>query len=164
MADCEAKLSRATKLISGLGGQKTLWLSISEKMSVTYTNLTGDVLISSGMIAYLGAFNSVFRDELSAEWVKQCGEKKIPNSGKFSLMGVLGDAVQIRNWGIQGLPSDAFSVENAIITQQTRRWPLYIDPEGQANKWIRAMGKESGLKLLKFTEDKYLKYLEMAIA
>lgn len=69
VADCEAKLSRATKLISGLGGQKTLWLTMSEKMALTYVNLTGDVLISSGMIAYLGAFNSVFRDELAEQWV-----------------------------------------------------------------------------------------------
>lgn len=30
VADCEAKLIRATKLIAGLGGQKTLWKSISE--------------------------------------------------------------------------------------------------------------------------------------
>ena len=85
VADCEAKLIRATKLIAGLGGQKTLWLSISEKMSVVYVNLTGDVLISSGMIAYLGAFNSVYRDELAANWVKECETKKIPNSGSFSL-------------------------------------------------------------------------------
>jgi len=39
---------------------------MSEKLAITYVNLTGDVLISSGMIAYLGAFNSVFRDELAA--------------------------------------------------------------------------------------------------
>jgi len=45
---------------------------MSEKMSVTYVNLTGDVLISSGMIAYLGAFNSVFRDELAVQWVTAC--------------------------------------------------------------------------------------------
>lgn len=93
VADCEAKLQRATKLISGLGGQKTLWQAMSEKMSVTYINLTGDVLISSGMIAYLGAFNSVFRDGLADQWVLQCKEQKIPNSGAFSLSSVLGDAV-----------------------------------------------------------------------
>lgn len=71
--------------------------------------------------------------------------------------------MQIRNWTIQGLPSDAFSIENAIITMKTQRWPLYIDPQGQANKWIRNMGKESGVKILKFTEEKYLKFLEGAI-
>jgi len=45
------------------------------------------------MIAYLGAFNSVFRDELAAQWVKGCEAKKIPNSGAFSLFNVLGDPV-----------------------------------------------------------------------
>jgi dynein heavy chain len=42
---------------------------MSEDLAVTYVNLTGDVLISSGMIAYLGAFTSVFREELAADWV-----------------------------------------------------------------------------------------------
>lgn len=115
------------------------------------------------MIAYLGAFNSVFRDELAAQWVKGCETKKIPNSGAFSLFNVLGDPVQIRNWTIQGLPSDAFSIENAIITFKTQRWPLFIDPQGQANKWIRTMGKEKGIKIMKFTEEKYLKFLEGSI-
>ena len=115
------------------------------------------------MIAYLGAFNSVFRDELAAQWVKGCEAKKIPNSGAFSLFNVLGDPVQIRNWTIQGLPSDAFSIENAIITFKTQRWPLFIDPQGQANKWIRTMGKEKGIKIMKFTEEKYLKFLESSI-
>lgn len=163
VAECEAKLIRATKLIQGLGGQKTLWNEMSNKMSAVYINLTGDVLIASGMIAYLGAFNSLYRDELAVMWVKQCEEKKIPNSGEFSLQNVLGDPVQIRNWTIQGLPSDAFSIENAIVTFKTQRWPLYIDPQGQANKWIRNMGKEAGVKILKFTEEKYLKFLEAAI-
>lgn len=136
---------------------------MSEQLTVTYNNLTGDVLISSGMIAYLGAFNSVFRDELASQWVEACLSKKIPNSGAFSLSRVLGDPIAIRNWVIQGLPSDAFSVENAIIQSKTRRWPLFIDPQGQANKWLRMMGKERGIKIMKFTESTYLKYLEASI-
>ena len=34
-----------------------------------------------------------------------------------------------------GLPVDAFSIDNGIIVNNTRRWPLMIDPQGQANKW-----------------------------
>lgn len=101
---------------------------MSQVLGETFINLTGDVLISSGMIAYLGAFTSVYREDLAAQWVELCGEKEIPNSGKFSLERVLGDPVQIRNWGLFGLPNDSFSVENAIITDKTRRWPLFIDP------------------------------------
>jgi dynein heavy chain len=56
-------------LITGLGGEKTRWKQLSEDLGVVYTNLTGDVLISSGMIAYLGAFTSTFREELTGKWI-----------------------------------------------------------------------------------------------
>jgi dynein heavy chain len=91
--DCEQKLIRAESLISGLGGEKTRWKAESERLAIVYNNLTGDVLISSGMIAYLGAFTSVYRSNLAAKWVTLCEEKEIPNSGKFSLERVLGNAV-----------------------------------------------------------------------
>lgn len=70
--DCEDRLVKATKLIDGLGGEKSRWSELSVELSETYIALTGDVLISSGMIAYLGAFNSVFRNELTEQWVKNC--------------------------------------------------------------------------------------------
>jgi dynein heavy chain len=87
----------------------------------------------------------------------------VPNSGKFSLERVLGDPVKIRNWGLFGLPNDAFSVENAIMTDNTKRWPLFIDPQGQANKWIRSMEKEKGCKIMKLSDGNYLKLLESSI-
>jgi dynein heavy chain, axonemal len=116
VADCEAKLDRATKLIGGLGGEKARWNEQSIILGGVYKNLTGDVLVSSGMIAYLGAFTSVFRDQLSSAWVQQCVSRYIPNAGSFSLQTILGNPVLIREWTLAGLPSDSFSVENAIIT------------------------------------------------
>lgn len=113
--DCQNKLERAQKLISGLGGEKARWKEQSIILTEVYKNLTGDVLVSSGMIAYLGAFTSVFRDNLSSLWVGACTEKNIPSAGKFSLSATLGNPVLIREWNIAGLPSDNFSIENAII-------------------------------------------------
>jgi dynein heavy chain len=162
-ADCEARLIKAKSLISGLGGQKVAWKEESVRLAEVYVNLTGDVLISAGVIAYLGAFTAKFRTEICADWVEKCAAEKIPNSGEFSLVTVLGDQVKIREWGLYSLPNDTFSLENAIINDNTGRWPLFIDPQGQANKWLKLMEKQRGLKILKFSQGNYLKFLESSI-
>jgi len=69
----------------------------------------------------------------------------------------------MREWGLFSLPNDNFSLENAIINDNTQRWPLFIDPQVQANKWLKLMEKQRGLKILKFTQGNYLKFLESAI-
>ena len=53
---------------------------------------------------------------------------------------VLGDDVKIRQWAVAGLPSDNLSIENGIIMFGSRRWPLMIDPQTQANKFIKKLG------------------------
>lgn len=56
---------------------------------------------------------------------------EIPCTSIFSLAQTLGDVMQIRDWTLYGLPSDQFSVENAIIVKNAGRFPLLIDPQGQ---------------------------------
>ena len=70
--NCAKKLDRATKLIGGLGGEKERWTKAAADLQAIYNNLLGDVLISAGVIAYLGAFTLAFRNECTAEWIKLC--------------------------------------------------------------------------------------------
>ena len=35
---------------------------------------------------------------------------------------------------VQGLPTDSVSVDNAVMVTSSRRWPLMIDPQCQANR------------------------------
>ena len=65
-----------------------------------------------------------------ADWISNNKECCIPTSATFSLETVLGDAILTRQWLIDGLPSDIFSISNGIIVMNTRRWPLLIDPQG----------------------------------
>ena len=51
----------------------------------------------------------------------------------------MADPTKVREWNIQGLPSDSFSTENGCIVTRGRRWPLMVDPQGQAIKWIKNM-------------------------
>ena len=73
------------------------------------------------------------------EWLAHLVELQIPHSESCSLVSTLGDAVKIRNWQIAGLPRDTLSVENGVVVQNSQRWPLFIDPQAQANKWIKNM-------------------------
>ncbi|XP_013422101.1 dynein heavy chain 7, axonemal isoform X2 [Lingula anatina] len=160
---CEKKLERAEQLIGGLGGEKDRWSQSAEELGIKYINLTGDVLVSSGLVAYLGAFTSSFRQEQAKTWQNSVVSKNIPCSPVFSLVTTLGDPVAIRSWNICGLPTDNFSVENGIIISNARRWPLMIDPQGQANKWIKNMEKANQLAVIKLSDSDFVRSLENAI-
>uniref|UniRef100_A0A2K5HID3 Dynein axonemal heavy chain 3 n=1 Tax=Colobus angolensis palliatus TaxID=336983 RepID=A0A2K5HID3_COLAP len=160
---CSQKLVRAEKLISGLGGEKDRWTEAARHLGIRYTNLTGDVLLSSGTVAYLGAFTVDYRIQCQNQWLAECKDKVIPGSSDFSLSHTLGDPIKIRAWQIAGLPVDSFSIDNGIIVSNSRRWALMIDPQGQANKWIKNMEKVNKLAVIKFSDSNYMRMLENAL-
>ncbi|KAI5062354.1 hypothetical protein GOP47_0022893 [Adiantum capillus-veneris] len=161
---CTIKLERAEQLIGGLGGERTRWIAAAKELGNQYGNLIGDVLIAAGIIAYLGAFPASYRQEIIEMWMAMCRSENLPRSPSFSLKAVLGNPVQIRDWIISGLPNDSFSTDNGIIVANSRRWPLLIDPQGQANKWIRNMERERNLQIIKLSgSGEYMRTLENAI-
>ncbi|KAI8841134.1 dynein heavy chain and region D6 of dynein motor-domain-containing protein [Chytriomyces cf. hyalinus JEL632] len=161
--ECNVKLSRAGKLISGLGGEKHRWALTVDQLDKKIQNVVGDILLASGVIAYLGPFTAEYRLELLKEWNDNLLRLKIPHSDVITLWDSLGDPVKLREWELAGLPRDSLSRDNGIIVQNSRRWPLLIDPQGQANKWIRNMEKDNQLDIVKLTDKDFLRTLENAI-
>ncbi|KAG9490480.1 hypothetical protein GDO78_006034 [Eleutherodactylus coqui] len=151
------KLDRAEKLINGLGGEKQRWRGIAIQLEDTYQNIAGDMLLSAGVVAYLGPFTAEYRQDILKCWFNMCQDKDIPVSDGFALSGTLGDPVKIMEWQFHGLPKDNFSLENAIIVTSAQRWPLIIDPQGQANKWIKNMEKINKIQICKATDADYLR-------
>ena len=80
-----------------------------------------------------------YRSALFQSWKESLTKYDVPHTQSATLISILGDPVKIRNWQISGLPRDTLSVENGVIVQFSRRWPLFIDPQGQANKWVKNM-------------------------
>lgn len=181
---CAQKLTRAEILISGLSGEKYKWSQTARELQSTLDNSVGDVLLSSGVIAYLGAFtvdyrnvsgsfnrphnytyinNIFFPQTIVEDWNQRCVDMNIPCSEHFSLVQTLGQPVLIRAWNIFGLPADNFSIENGIIIYNATRWPLMIDPQGQANKWIKSMEVNNKLVVVKLTNSKIMNIVQLAI-
>ena len=81
-------------------------------------------------------------------------------------MGLLEDKVKTKIWTASGLPNDNLSIENAIIMFKSRRWPLMIDPQNQANRFIKKLGVEEsevGLEVMKTSNPNLLRNLELGI-
>ncbi|CEM09924.1 unnamed protein product [Vitrella brassicaformis CCMP3155] len=159
--DCSKRLVRADKLISGLGGERKRWTESSERLGAELASLTGDVLIASGIIAYLGVFTATYRQQCVNQWLSLLNHEKIPSGEEITLQGVVGDPVQIRQWVINKLPNDSLSIDNGIILSKSRRWPLMIDPQLQANKWVKT--QEEKLKVLRLSQSDYARTLETCI-
>lgn len=160
----QAQLVRAERLIDSLGEEQGRWKESAEGLAIDMVNLVGDMILSAGCIAYLGPFTSEYRHELQMKWVNSCKENRLPVDGNFSFQRVLADPVVVREWNIMGLPADTFSIENGLFTTMGRRWPLMIDPQGQANKWIKNMYKAANsLQIIKLSQKDFLRTLENAI-
>lgn len=76
---------RADKLISGLGGEKGAWTEKAANFRKSSTSTVGDSLISSGIIAYLGAFPIQYREETIEKWKELLLKVDIKFSPNFSL-------------------------------------------------------------------------------
>ena len=160
---CSRKIVRATKIINDLGGEKTRWMEAAQHLKESLKNTIGDTLLSAGVISYLGPFTIDYRLNVISEWTDYCNRLHICCSETFSLITTLGEPIIIRSWNINGLPSDSYSISNGIIATNSRRWPLMIDPQGQANKWIKTMEKNNQLIVIKLTDNNYLKMIENAV-
>lgn len=163
VASCTEKLIKAENLISSLGGEKKRWMRNAERLERFYDNLAGDVLLSCGIIAYLGPFSASCRFETLKKWRGHVLTSHIPCSEEFSFVDILGSEIKISSWIVNGLSKDTYSTENAVILDNSKMWSLLIDPQSQANKWIREMEALNGLRVIKLSDTRYMEILEHSI-
>jgi dynein heavy chain, axonemal len=124
----------------------------------------GDVVVAAAFMSYAGPFPSEYRCELVDQtWLPMISKLKVPASEGFSFSDFLADPSDVRDWNILGLPADSFSTENGVMTSRGRRWPLMIDPQGQANKWVKNMENKHGLKILNLHSSDLARQVESAI-
>ena len=165
MSNCEIRLERANKLLGGLSSEKLRWAAIVDDVKTLLDVLPGDCLLASGGVSYLGPFTAEFRVDLETSW-RNSILKDMPLSPNCSLRNILGDAVKIQQWVVCQLPKDTVSIENGIIMDHSRRWPLLIDPQRQGVKYIKNMGRhvsELGIDVTNLSDPKLMRTLEMAI-
>lgn len=85
-----------------------------------FVTLEGDCLLTSAIIIYLGQMTAEFRTHYARRWQRQCeSSKRTRISAYYNLIKLFGDQLQIKRWIQQKLPSDTYSIQNAIIYDLT---------------------------------------------
>ncbi|CAD7935566.1 unnamed protein product [Amoebophrya sp. A120] len=160
---CQVKLGRAEELLKGLGNEAVAWEKRSTVLEKAVGFLVGNIMLAAGFIAYIGPYTAEYRAELIDMWRNKAKEIDIVADPDWVCADVLVDPAEVRAWNLAGLPQDDLSVENGIMVTRGRRWPLMIDPQGQANRWIRTMGKDKNIQVIKLSNPNFLRTLENGI-
>eukprot|EP00058_Branchiostoma_floridae_P015154 XP_002600642.1 hypothetical protein BRAFLDRAFT_102421 [Branchiostoma floridae] len=144
-----------------------IWKVQLRKAQKRLSTAPGDSLITAACVCYLGPFDSVTRQTLLLDWLHHCrtGEKiksykkqmMVPSSvtpsedrGKNVLRNsrrsarrevILEEQVM---WRQMGMPTNLTAIQNALVMRscwqnRKRCWPLLVDPDGQAETWVRVL-------------------------
>ena len=72
-------------LTIGFGGEREKGASMSKKLEQQFIQLTGDILLATGTVAYLGYFPHSERQKEIVKWQKRAKELNVPFSQDYSL-------------------------------------------------------------------------------
>eukprot|EP00928_Gymnodinium_smaydae_P031101 TRINITY_DN22944_c0_g4_i1.p1 TRINITY_DN22944_c0_g4~~TRINITY_DN22944_c0_g4_i1.p1 ORF type:complete len:1938 (-),score=445.97 TRINITY_DN22944_c0_g4_i1:215-5482(-) len=136
-AAMQRQMDAANKLLSGLSGENARWTEDSKNFALRRKKLVGDVGVVCAFVTYVGPFNTEFRDRLYAAFLADTQKRQVPAHAKTDVVPFLVDQGTMGEWALEGLPSDELSIQNAIMVTRSSRFPLMVDPQGQANRWIK---------------------------
>jgi dynein heavy chain len=160
-ANTKKRMDSANHLIDALAGERERWTNQSNEFKDVIRRLVGDVAMSCAFISYCGPFNADFRQQLVQDYFyKRCKQLKIPVTDNLNIVKFLVDETTVADWQLEGLPADAHSIQNAIMITTSTKWPLMIDPQGQALQWIRRRSESSGSKVTQLTDKRFLNHLQ----
>lgn len=171
----QKKLDLAQRLTNALASENVRWAQNILTMEADKELLTGDVLLASAFISYVGPFTKAFRDKLMVDsftpylvtrFRQAMGEEAIiPLSSSADPLKILTNPAEIATWRADALPADQVSTENGAIVCNSARWPLIIDPQLQGIKWLKQKesAPERNLQVVRLGQNDLLRKLERAL-
>ena len=163
MEQVKQKVERSLLLLDNLSTERVRWDSSRDGFSVQMKTLVGDTLISSAFLAYAGYYSQSWREELSSIWSRYLSDSGIPFKGDLLLVEYLSSVDARLKWSANSLPTDDLCFENAVILSKFNRYPLIIDPSGQALEFLRNEYKDRKIMVTSFLDSSFLKNLESAL-
>ena len=157
------KAERAVSLLASLGTERDRWRDQQSGFQIQMASVPGDTLVAAAFLAYVGYFNEEQRAMMMVDIKEHLEQGKVVIKENLSLSEYLSVPDQRLTWGRNGLPADNLCTENAIMVERFNRYPLMIDPSGQAVEFLMKQKAEFKIQKTSFLDDSFTKVLESAV-
>lgn len=157
------KIDRAESLLTSLSHESGRWAKSSELFQTVMQSLIGDALLMAGFLTYAGFFDFKTRATLTEKWQKTLETLDIEYRSELGIVESLSTASQRLTWQSLGLAGDRLALENAVILEHGIRFPLVIDPSGQAISFLMNKYKSDKIQTTSFLDKAFSKTLTGAV-
>lgn len=163
MQKVKEKVNRSARLLDSLSAEETRWAADSQDFASEMENLAGNVLLSAAFLTYCGYFDQRHRDFMKKGMIKYLADAGIAFKPTLALTEYLSSFDARASWTTSGLPTDSLAAENAIMIQRYNRFPLLVDPTGQAVDFLRNQYRSQKIAISSFMDVSFIKSLESAV-
>ena len=163
MASVKERVDRSVKVLDDLSAERERWSLSRESFGTLTATMVGDSLLASSYLSYGGIFDQSTRNMLLQAIKKRLKEVDIEFQANLSLPDYMTNESERIEWFKHSLPSDLLCVENAVMLQKALRYPLVIDPTGQAVGFLKSFYKSKSLAVTSFRDPSFVKVLESAL-
>ena len=163
MAKVSDKVQRSTKLLQNLLGERERWQKQTATFGEALSTLVGNVMLSAAFLVYFGMFDQEMRTALKRQLCAYLVDAKIGVNTELDFAEYLSRADERVGWHANALPEDALCVENAVIIMRFNRYPLVIDPSGQATGFLMKQFASRQITKTSFMDASFMKHLESAM-
>lgn len=159
----QSKVDRSMTLLQSLSSEQSRWDASSKTFETEMSTIIGDVLISAAFLAYSGFFDQHYRDTMRKTWMEHLSTAGIHFKPDLGLAEFLSTADERLAWQSNSLPADSLCVENAVMLKRYNRYPLIVDPTGQATAFLQKEYRDRKITVTSFLDESFLKNLESAL-
>ncbi len=163
MESVKSKCDRAATLLRSLSEEQIRWEDGRETFQLQMSSIVGDVLLASAFCVYSGYFDFRHRANLMLLWEDQLAERGITVKENLEIVEYLSSGSERIGWKANGLPDDTLCIENGIILSRFKRFPLIIDPSGQATEYLLRENEKKKIKTTSFLDASFMKHLESSL-
>jgi len=157
------KVDRAQNLLLSLSSESDRWYKSSQGFQALLRSLVGDGLQMAAFLTYAGSFGFKTRKLLISKWRNALEILGIDFRENLSMLDCLSKASERLDWQSKGLPGDQLSLENGAILDHSIRFPLVIDPSGQAIDFLMKKHESQKIQRTSFLDKAFMKTLSGAV-